>query len=321
LPQGGIAVSRILNPNPESRPPNPVIIDCHTHLNRYEEGEWETLEGRYRALKEDMEENGVDYSLVLSSYTVTEARPSTMEILRVVDDDPSIGVVAGVSYYNYRAHDLADLRSLLREGRIRGLKLYPGYEAFYVHDPRMRVIYELAGEFGVPVMIHTGDTYDPRGKVKYAHPLEVDEVAVDFRDVTFVICHLGNPWVTDAMEVIYKNPNVVGDLSGLTLGHFEERFEQYMLQVIKQVVAFAGDPSSLLYGTDWPICDMSSYIRFIRNLNLRDDEMEQVFWRNTDRIFKLGLGEASGETAADDPGEISDGEADRAEERDGNRAL
>jgi uncharacterized protein len=321
LPQGGIAVSRILNPNPESRPPNPVIIDCHTHLNRYEEGEWETLEGRYRALKEDMEENGVDYSLVLSSYTVTEARPSTMEILRVVDDDPSIGVVAGVSYYNYRAHDLADLRSLLREGRIRGLKLYPGYEAFYVHDPRMRVIYELAGEFGVPVMIHTGDTYDPRGKVKYAHPLEVDEVAVDFRDVTFVICHLGNPWVTDAMEVIYKNPNVVGDLSGLTLGHFEERFEQYMLQVIKQVVAFAGDPSSLLYGTDWPICDMSSYIRFIRNLNLRDDEMEQVFWRNTDRIFKLGLGEASGETAADDPGEISDGEADRAEERDGDRAI
>jgi uncharacterized protein len=32
--------------------------------------------------------------------------------------------------------------------------------------------------------------------------------------VNFVICHLGNPWVTDAMEVIYKNPNVVGDISG-----------------------------------------------------------------------------------------------------------
>ena len=119
-----------------------------------------------------------------------------------------------------------------------------GYEAFYVHDPRMQVIYELAGEFGVPVMIHTGDTYDPKGKVKYAHPLEVDEVAVDFPDVTFVICHLGNPWVTDAMEVIYKNENVVGDISGFTLGQFDERFEQYMLGVVKQVVAFAGDPNT-----------------------------------------------------------------------------
>jgi uncharacterized protein len=266
-----------------------LIIDCHTHLNRYEEGQWASLSERYRALKADMKTHGVDYSLVLSSFLVTEARPSVHEILEVVGDDPQLGVVAGVSYYNYRAADLADLRNLLRQGLLKGLKLYPGYEAFYVHDARMRVIYELAGEFGVPVMIHTGDTYDPRGKVKYAHPLEVDEVAVDFRDVTFVICHLGNPWVTDAMEVIYKNPNVVGDISGLTLGQFEERFEQYMLQVIKQVVAFAGDPSSLLFGTDWPICDIGSYIRFVRNLNLAERENELILWQNSARIFNIDV--------------------------------
>jgi uncharacterized protein len=264
-----------------------VIIDCHTHLNRYEDGGWATVRERYDALKHDMERSGIEYSLVLSSYVVNEDRPSVREILEVVDDDPRIGVVAGVSYHSYRAADLADLRSLLREGRIKGLKLYPGYEAFYVHDPRMRVVYELAGEFSVPVMVHTGDTFDPKGKLKYAHPLEVDEVAVDFRDVNFVICHLGNPWVTDAMEVIYKNPNVVGDISGLTLGQFEERFEQYMLQVVKQVVTFAGDPSSLLFGTDWPICDMPSYVRFARNLNLTPEEMELVMWKNSARIFGL----------------------------------
>ena len=154
-------------------------------------------------------------------------------------------------------------------------------------DPRMRVVYELAGEFDVPVMIHTGDTYDPRGRIKYSHPIEVDEIAVDFPDVTFVICHLGNPWVTDAMEVIYKNENVVGDISGFTLGQFDERFEQYMLQAVKQVLTFAGDPSSLLYGTDWPICQMSSYLRFVRNLGLTEEETELVLWKNTARIFKL----------------------------------
>jgi hypothetical protein len=264
-----------------------LIIDCHTHLNRYEEGQWATLRERYDELKREMRKNGVDHALVLSSYRVSEERPSTREILEVVGDDPQIGVVAGVSYYNYRAADLADLRVLLSEGCVRGLKLYPGYEAYYVHDPRMRVIYELAAEFGVPVMIHTGDTFDPKGKVKYAHPLEVDEVAVDFREVTFVICHLGNPWVTDAMEVIYKNENVVGDISGFTLGEFDERFEQYMLQAVKQVLTFAGNPSSLLYGTDWPICRMSSYLRFVRNLGLSEEETELVLWKNTARIFKL----------------------------------
>jgi predicted TIM-barrel fold metal-dependent hydrolase len=274
-----------------------LIIDCHVHLNRYEESEPAALADRYALLKSQMDANGVDYALVLSSYKVTEDRPSVTEILEVIGDDPRVGVVAGVSYMNYRAHDLADLRILLREKRVKGLKLYPGYEPFYVHDPRMRVVYELAGEFGVPVMIHTGDTFDPRGKVKYAHPLEVDEVAVDFRDVTFVICHLGNPWVTDAMEVIYKNENVVGDISGLTLKHFEERFEQYMLQQVREVVAFAGDPSSLLYGTDWPICEMGSYIRFVNKLDLSAEDAERVFWRNSARVFGLDLQPAGGTAA------------------------
>lgn len=264
-----------------------VIIDCHTHLNRYEDGQWETLPERYEGLKREMHANGVDHAIVLSSYKVNEARPSTREILEVVGDDPQISVVAGVSYHDYRAADLADLRVLLSEKRVRGLKLYPGYEPFYVHDPRMRVVYELAGEFGVPVMIHTGDTYDPRGRLKYAHPLEVDEVAVDFPQVTFVICHLGNPWVTDAMEVIYKNENVVGDISGFTLGQFDERFEQYMLQAVKQVLTFAAKPSSLLFGTDWPISQLSSYLRFVRNLGLNDEETEMVLWKNSARVFKL----------------------------------
>lgn len=266
-----------------------MIVDCHVHLNRYADGEPADPRDRVKVLREEMDRHGVDYALILSSYLQNEWRPGPTELLDIIGDDPRLGVVGGVSYEHYRSSDLAELRVLLREGRLKGLKLYPGYEAFYVHDPRMRVVYELAAEFGVPVMIHTGDTYDPRGRVRYAHPLEVDEVAVDHRDVTFVICHLGNPWVTDAMEVIYKNENVVGDISGLTLGQFEERFEQFMLQQIREVVAFAGDPSKLLYGTDWPICEMGSYIRFVHNLGLTPEENELVLWRNAARIFDLDL--------------------------------
>ncbi|HET7274465.1 MAG TPA: amidohydrolase family protein [Longimicrobiaceae bacterium] len=276
-----------------------MIIDCHTHLNRYTPEEPADLAERFATLKTEMRSHGVDYALILSSYAVTPERPSVDEILEVVRDDEQIGVVAGISYYAYRSSDLAHLRVLLRSGRVKALKLYPGYEAFYVHDPRMRVVYELAEEFSVPVMIHAGDTFDPKGKLKYAHPLEVDEVAVDFPGVTFVICHLGNPWVTDAMEVIYKNENVVGDISGLTLGRFEERFERYMLQQLNEVVTFAGDPSSILYGTDWPICEMGSYLRFVRNLDLSEGERELILSGNAMRVFgipdvKSGTGTGAG---------------------------
>jgi uncharacterized protein len=271
-----------------------VIIDCHVHLNRYEDEEPAELRDRYQLLREEMAHHDVAYAIVLSSFKVNERRPSVDEILDVVGDDPAIGVVAGVSYSNYRAADLAHLRELLKRKRIIGLKLYPGYEPFYVHDPRLRVVYELAGEFQVPVMIHTGDTYDPRGKIKYSHPIEVDEIAVDFPDVTFVICHLGNPWVTDAMEVIYKNENVVGDISGFTLKHFEARFEEYMADQVREVVTYAGNPYSILFGTDWPIAGMGAYRRFVDRLGLSDEEKDLVLWRNAARVFHIDVARLDG---------------------------
>jgi hypothetical protein len=41
----------------------------------------------------------------------------------------------------------------------------------------------------------------------------------------------------DAAEVIYKNENVMGDISGFTLGAFEERFERLMIDKVRDVVA------------------------------------------------------------------------------------
>ena len=67
----------------------------------------------------------------------------------------------------------------------------------------------------MPVAVHTGDTAFSDARLKYAHPLTVDEAAADFPDVKFVICHCGNPWFADATEVAAKNPNVYIDLSGL----------------------------------------------------------------------------------------------------------
>jgi hypothetical protein len=267
----------------------PVIVDCHTHLNRYFDEQPTSLDERYAQLRSEMDANRIDFALVLSSYKVNEDRPSTAEILRLVEDDPRIGVAAGVSFYDLGEESLAELRGLLGSGRVHALKLYPGYQAFYVYDPQLRGVYDLAAEFGVPVMIHTGDTYDRLGKLKYTHPLTIDEAAVDFREVNFVVCHMGNPWLMDAAEVIYKNENVMGDISGFTLGAFEERFERLMIDKVRDVVAYANGTSGLLYGTDWPICDMASYLRFVEKLGLSEEESENLLWKNAARLFRIGL--------------------------------
>jgi hypothetical protein len=265
------------------------IIDCHVHLNNYHEQEEVSLDQSLDRLQRAMDDAGVAYSLVLTSYLVSVHRPSTAEVVRAIEQIDSLGVVAGISYQNYRQRDLRELADFLSAGLVKGLKLYPGYEPYYPHDKRLKVVYDLAEEFDVPVMIHSGDTYSPKGKVKYAHPLEVDEVAVDHPNVRFVICHLGNPWLVDCMEVVYKNQNVYADFSGLILGEFTEAFEDYMEQQIGEVILYAGEPRKFLYGSDWPICSMKSYVAFVQQLKLPAADLHAIMYENARQLFKLPL--------------------------------
>lgn len=266
-----------------------MIVDCHVHLNNYHEQLAVSLHDSLAKLQDSMAEAGIDYSLVLTSYLVSPHRPSTAQVVEAIAKVPNLGVVAGISYNNYRQRDLRELADFLENGLVKGLKLYPGYEPFYPHDKRLQVVYDLAEEFDVPVMIHSGDTYSPKGKLKYSHPLEIDEVAVDHPNVKFIICHLGNPWLTDCMEVVYKNANVHADISGLVLGEFTEAFEDYMTDEIKDVILYAGDPRFFLFGTDWPICSMRSYVNFVKQLGLPADAYTAMMYENARRLFKLPL--------------------------------
>ncbi len=264
-----------------------MVIDCHTHLNNYHEDQAPSLPGCIENLLGAMNRAGVDYALVLTSYKVNEHRPSTRQVVEAVAKQPRLGVVAGISYLNYRQSDLRELSEYLEEGLIKGLKLYPGYEPFYPWDPRLRVVYELAVEFDVPVMIHTGDTYAPTAKIKYAHPLQIDEVAVDFPQLKIIICHLGNPWFRDCIEVVYKNNHVYADLSGLVLGNFDSAFERYLKRQLDEIILYAGEPKWLLFGSDWPLCDMSDYVNFIKKIRIPAKDREMILSGNATRLFRL----------------------------------
>ena len=64
--------------------------------------------------------------------------------------------------------------------------------------------YRLAEECNIPVIFHTGDTESTDSKLKFAHPSGIDEIAVEYPQVNFLIAHLGNPWLMDAAEVDSK---------------------------------------------------------------------------------------------------------------------
>lgn len=264
-----------------------MIVDCHVHLNNYQESAVDTLEVRLDDLNRSMKRNRVDMAVILTSYRVSPARPSTRDVVEAVRKHPHLFVVAGMDYHTFETGHLDELRAYVQEGKLRGLKLYPGYQPFYPGDAKWEPAYAFAAEHRIPVMVHTGDTYTPDGKVMYSHPIHMDAVAVDHRDVNFVICHLGNPWIRDCMEVVYKNGNVYADISGLVLGKFSDRFETYMRKQVQEMLLFGVDPNKVLYGTDWPIASMDSYLEFMRQLAAPEAEKKKILGENALQLYGL----------------------------------
>ena len=62
-----------------------------------------------------------------------------------------------------------------------------------------------------------------------------------------------------------------------------------MKKEIEEMITYAGDPKYLLYGTDWPISNMKSYLKFMDQLELDDEKKEMIFWKNAAELFKIDV--------------------------------
>jgi predicted TIM-barrel fold metal-dependent hydrolase len=270
-----------------------MLIDCHVHLNNYytEEGaDRRPTEENVRRLWEAMAAHGVDHAVVLTSYLVDVDRPSVEHVLEILAEDPRTTVVEGLRWRSESRTDLFHMEERIRDGLVKGIKLYPGYDLYPINDPSLESVFRIAAKYDVPVMIHCGDTYARNAKVRQAHPLLVDDVAVDYPDVRFVICHLGNPWFQDTAEVLYKNDNVFADISGLTLGDFTYEFERYLVTRVKDMIAYMGDPSrQIMYGSDWPLVEMGPYVKFLDSLEFPEEARENIAWKTAEKLFKIDL--------------------------------
>lgn len=265
-----------------------MIIDCHVHVNQYELiHHIPVLDDRIGELQKEMAGNNVDYAIILSSYKTNSERPSAKQIIDAIKKYDNLGVVAGFSIDNHTDEDLKNYRTWIKDGLVKGLKIYSGYEHYYPYDERYQKIYDTCVEFGVPAMFHTGDTYSPKGKLRYSRPLNLDDVAVDNPELKIVMCHLGNPWIQDAQEVIYKNKNVYADISGLVIGSFDHFFEKMIKEKVAELINYAGEPKYLLYGTDWPISSMDSYLNFVAKLKIKQEFRDNFMYKNAKELFKI----------------------------------
>ncbi|MDU4962498.1 MAG: amidohydrolase family protein [Sporomusaceae bacterium] len=174
-----------------------------------------------------------------------------------------------------------------------GIKLYPGYNPIYAYDPVLDPFYQLAIQYKKPVAVHTGLTATSHALLKYSHPLTLDEAAVRYPQVQFVMCHIGNPWLVDAIAVMEKNGNVAADLSGLLEGKIAHMSgflaqKRAYIDMLRGWLEYLDAYDRLLYGTDWPLVNIANYIDFIGHI-IPERHYDQVFFDNANRIYQLGL--------------------------------
>lgn len=272
-----------------------MIIDAHTHIGRLQGSDRfnASFEKNAELLTAEMKEAGVSLSLVLASYKNGHiAEPGTEEQLNILAKHPELRTVGSIDVVSDLQADLERAERWLKEKTIVAVKLYPGYQQFYPNDKLCGPIYELCLKYGVPVIFHSGDTlnnYDIRGRVKYSHPLHIDDVAVDFPELKIIVAHLGNPWLDDCAELVYKNDNVFADLSGLVVSEgLDSPYGQLMARRIGDLATYSS-PDKLLYATDWPLAGMKGYIEFVRGLGFTEQQQDRIFYKNAKELFTLEL--------------------------------
>jgi predicted TIM-barrel fold metal-dependent hydrolase len=229
-----------------------------------------------KVIQAEMKAAEVGQALCMPRHEVSDKDPlgiKEIEGMRSFVEGVKLHAVGFVHPERFDRDHLALVEGSLKQGKVKALKVYLGYLHYGPYHVGYRPYYKLAAKYNTPVIFHAGDTFSAKAKVKYSHPKLIDEVAVDFPDTRFVVAHFGNPWITDAAEVVYKNKNVWADLSGILIGD-DEAFKRMAkngvlertVNRIKQGIEYTEAPEKFMFGSDWPLSPVAVYRQFVEQL-------------------------------------------------------
>jgi predicted TIM-barrel fold metal-dependent hydrolase len=183
------------------------------------------------------------------------------------------------------AEVVREARRLVASGGIRGLKLHPPLQEFFPNDRLAYPLYEVFAEARLPVLFHTGHsgigTGMPGGggiRLKYGHPMPIDDVAVDFPDMPIILAHPSFPWQDEAISICLHKPQVYIDLSGWSPKYFSPTLVQYANSLLKHKV---------LFGSDYPLLTPDRWLSDFEKIGIKDEVRPLILKENAVKLFGL----------------------------------
>ena len=176
---------------------------------------------------------------------------------------------------------------LLGDLQLKAIKLHPPHQLFNVNDylfkPELHgltTVYEKCIEYNVPVMVHTGTSVFKGARNRFANPMPIDDVAVDFPDLKIIDAHCGRPLYTDtSFFLLRRHPNVYCDVSSVP---------PQAIPIYYPWLERVADKA--MFGSDWPgpgIRDIGQNIREFLELELSDEIKRKILRENALKVFNL----------------------------------
>jgi predicted TIM-barrel fold metal-dependent hydrolase len=192
----------------------------------------------------------------------------------------------GVAVVN--PHDgMKAVRELERAVKELGLKCFyatPFRFGIRANDKKFYPLYAKAVELNIPVFIYTTMTYRTDFPMDIGHPVNIDEVAMDFPEMKIVAGLGGWPWVPEMVGVARRHQNVYISTAGHRPKYFAvpgsgwEMLMQFGNTLLQDKVVFAS--SWWTYGL--PI---KQVIQEMRALPLKEIVKEKWLYENATRLF------------------------------------
>lgn len=180
------------------------------------------------------------------------------------------------------------LERAVRSLGLKGLKLDPALQRFQPDDrERAFPLYALCGELGIPVLLHAGLSWAPKGLARLAMPLLLEEALQAYPRIQFVLAHFGWPWVDEALMLALKYPNLHLDTSVVYARAPGEALRQVLDRRVGLPVLEGSLPGQLLFASNYPRQDMRRAVRGLRSIALSPALEGRVFHDNAAALLHL----------------------------------
>jgi len=186
----------------------------------------------------------------------------------------------------HRQSAAKELEQAIKKLKLRGLKLSPPTQEFMPNDRKLAYpIYEAAQALKIPMLIHAGMSWEPKARCSLGQPLLLEDAAVDFPNLNIVIAHFGWPWVTEAVMLALKYPNVYLDTSCLYADNPTDFLAFVMTKQVPLSVIEKSLRRKIVFGSNYPRVEIKNMVRAVKALGLSEACLQLIFEGNAKKLL------------------------------------